>query len=472
MTAHPRCPQLIWGQTRRRTNPLIPASRHPLVHGLVRHPLLRSGKVLPTFNRWSPSAGEDRGWDRAGQGDQAEATAAQAESARQSARQGGCGADREDARSEGLEIVTAARAKASEDAAAIVGTPSGRSRPSDPGGGVAAGRGRCAGTELARKIIGEALADSARQSRAIDRFLDEIEATLRRGAARRRMRGSSRQRSGRCGRATSPCCRPPASRPRCSVRSCSSVVDAQLRSAVVASRGSDPRARLGKAARRTPVMGGRTREWPTSSATLAGAVVEKRTCRASRRSLPSRCSLAEARGDIEAVEDELFRLAQTMVGQRSCDWRWPTAELAQGQGDLVGALLEGRVSRHPRLLATRGASCADAMSAMLGRRDGWRRRAALVARWPRPRRYGPAQASTAGGGPRRTYGRQVRLTVAIDPEVIGGISVRVGNEVMDGTGGTGWRTPDAGSPAERHDPFPTGPSRGPCGHEEETEDHG
>jgi F-type H+-transporting ATPase subunit b len=38
-------------------------------------------------------------------------------------------------------------------------------------------------TELASKIIGEALADSARQSRVIDRFLDEIEATAATGAA-------------------------------------------------------------------------------------------------------------------------------------------------------------------------------------------------------------------------------------------------------------------------------------------------
>ena len=36
-------------------------------------------------------------------------------------------------------------------------------------------------TELASRIVGEALADEARQSRVIDRFLDELEAAVAAG---------------------------------------------------------------------------------------------------------------------------------------------------------------------------------------------------------------------------------------------------------------------------------------------------
>ena len=33
----------------------------------------------------------------------------------------------------------------------------------------------------------------------------------------------------------------------------------------------------------------------------------------------------------------------------------------------------------------------------------------------------------------RIYGRQVQLQVDVDPDVLGGVQVRVGDEVLDGT---------------------------------------
>jgi F-type H+-transporting ATPase subunit delta len=34
---------------------------------------------------------------------------------------------------------------------------------------------------------------------------------------------------------------------------------------------------------------------------------------------------------------------------------------------------------------------------------------------------------------RRIYGRDVQLNVVVDPDVVGGLSVQVGDEVIDGT---------------------------------------
>lgn len=85
---------------------------------------------------------------------------------------------REDARAEGAEIVASLRAKASEDAARILENAQ-KQIEAERQQAVVALRAEVGAlaTELASRIVGEALADEARQSRVIDRFLDEIEAS-------------------------------------------------------------------------------------------------------------------------------------------------------------------------------------------------------------------------------------------------------------------------------------------------------
>ena len=85
---------------------------------------------------------------------------------------------REEARAEGERIVAEARVKASDDAARLVENAHRQVEAERTQAAVAlrAEVGALA-TELASRIIGESLADEARQSRVIDRFLDEIEAS-------------------------------------------------------------------------------------------------------------------------------------------------------------------------------------------------------------------------------------------------------------------------------------------------------
>ncbi len=84
---------------------------------------------------------------------------------------------------------------------------------------------------------------------------------------------------------------------------------------------------------------------------------------------------------------------------------------------------------------------------------GWdalaaRRRQLLVAAVTAAAPLSAAQAERLAAVLERTYGREVRLTVAVDPEVIGGLRVQVGAQVVDATVLAGWTTYDADSPAE------------------------
>lgn len=90
---------------------------------------------------------------------------------------------REEARVEGGAIVAELRQKASGDAARILENAQRQIEAERQQAAVAlrAEVGTLA-TELASRIVGESLADSARQSRVIDRFLDDLEASTAAGA--------------------------------------------------------------------------------------------------------------------------------------------------------------------------------------------------------------------------------------------------------------------------------------------------
>lgn len=85
---------------------------------------------------------------------------------------------RDEARAEGTAIVAELKAKAHEEADRIVETAHRQIEAERQTAAVSLRTevGTLA-TELASKIVGESLEDSARQSRVVDRFLDELEAT-------------------------------------------------------------------------------------------------------------------------------------------------------------------------------------------------------------------------------------------------------------------------------------------------------
>ena len=147
---------------------------------------------------------------------------------------------------------------------------------------------------------------------------------------------------------------------------------------------------------------------------------------------------AEASDTLSAVEDELFAFSRAVSG--STDLQLALSDPAtsrQAKAGLVRTLLEGR--SHPitaGLLAhamsdTRGNRADAVVEHLMTLAAEQRNRAVAEVRAAVPLTDEQAQRLQATLSQR--FGRDIRLNVAVDPQVIGGISVRVGTEVIDGT---------------------------------------
>lgn len=142
--------------------------------------------------------------------------------------------------------------------------------------------------------------------------------------------------------------------------------------------------------------------------------------------------------ELDAVEDELFRFRQIVVadaGLRAAlaDVTGPadrrTVLLDSLLGDKVTATTRRLVDQavaHPRGRTIEGAF--DDISKVVADR-----RARLVAHVRAARDLTDEQRERLVGALTRMYGHEVALNVEIDRSVVGGLSVRVGDEVVDAT---------------------------------------
>ncbi|GHJ36063.1 F0F1 ATP synthase subunit delta [Streptomyces sp. TS71-3] len=141
---------------------------------------------------------------------------------------------------------------------------------------------------------------------------------------------------------------------------------------------------------------------------------------------------------LDETEDELFRFGR--IVSSSGDLRAALTDRrapAEAKAGLLRSLLEGRANRYTEQLLSRlvtqprGRSLDAGIDALTklaaARRD--RVVAVVVSAVPlndtQKRRLGEALA--------RIYGRQVHLNLDVDPAVLGGVSVRIGDEVINGT---------------------------------------
>lgn len=136
--------------------------------------------ILPTFLAIldERTAKIEGGLNRAEEA-QAEADALLAEyKAQLSEARAEAGRIRDNARSEATDIVSESRVKATSEADRILETSKRQIEAERAAAAVSLRNDVGAlATELASKIVGESLEDSARQSRVVDRFLDELEAS-------------------------------------------------------------------------------------------------------------------------------------------------------------------------------------------------------------------------------------------------------------------------------------------------------
>jgi F-type H+-transporting ATPase subunit delta len=147
---------------------------------------------------------------------------------------------------------------------------------------------------------------------------------------------------------------------------------------------------------------------------------------------------AEADDGLDELEDGLFRFGRVVAANP--DLRATLADPSlpeRGKRQLLRTLLDGQVTRvtldlieqmmtHPRgrTLTAALELCADIAA---------RRRQQLIAVVRTATELSASQRSRLAEDLARTYGHDVHLDVVIDPSVVGGISVQIGDELIDGT---------------------------------------
>ncbi|MGH3237256.1 MAG: F0F1 ATP synthase subunit delta [Streptosporangiaceae bacterium] len=150
---------------------------------------------------------------------------------------------------------------------------------------------------------------------------------------------------------------------------------------------------------------------------------------------------ADADDGLDDLEDGLFRFGRVVDAQP--DLRAALADLSLPEDrkrGLLSALLEGKVTAvtlrlitqmvtHPR---GRPLSLALEICASIAAR----RREQLIAVVRSAVGLSATQRRRLADALAATYGRRVHLNVVIDPSVAGGISVQIGDELIDGTAAT------------------------------------
>ncbi|MPQ99936.1 F0F1 ATP synthase subunit delta [Modestobacter sp. I12A-02628] len=147
---------------------------------------------------------------------------------------------------------------------------------------------------------------------------------------------------------------------------------------------------------------------------------------------------AEQRGELDSVEDELFRFGRIiggdpeltrLLGDRSAS--------REGKTVLLDRLLGGRVSPVTERLVRNSLTSphvhnaensVERLSELASSRRG-RSVAHITSAVP----LSPEQEQRLAGLLERMYGRPVGLQIAVDREVLGGLVIRVGDEVIDGS---------------------------------------
>ena len=152
----------------------------------------------------------------------------------------------------------------------------------------------------------------------------------------------------------------------------------------------------------------------------------------------ARLASEQAIGGLDEVEDELFRFSRIVD-------RTPRLSLALSdrglpadrKSDLLDRLLDGRVRPATRRLVgrvvnnPRGRGIGRELEALAELASARRQRSIAVVTLAHP--IDEQQADRLRAAIARAFGTEVVLQLVIDPSVLGGVSVRVGGELVDGT---------------------------------------
>ncbi|MER5768852.1 F0F1 ATP synthase subunit delta [Streptomyces sp. NPDC001985] len=147
---------------------------------------------------------------------------------------------------------------------------------------------------------------------------------------------------------------------------------------------------------------------------------------------------AQQAGKLDDVEDELFRFGRILDsngGLRSA--LTDRSATVAAKAELLRSLLGGRANPVTERLVVRlvtkprGRSLEAGLDSLSKLAAARRDRMVAVVTSAVP--LSDQQRERLGAVLARVYGRQMHLNLDVDPEVLGGISVRVGEEIIDGT---------------------------------------
>lgn len=147
---------------------------------------------------------------------------------------------------------------------------------------------------------------------------------------------------------------------------------------------------------------------------------------------------AEKNDRLDTVEDELFRFARTVAADvRLRDAFAVRTQGAERKGELIRRLLDGKVAPETERLATqaaispRGQRTEQVLEQYLDAAAARRRQ--LVAEVLAAQPLTEGQRARLSVVLRRIYGRDIRINLDVDPQVIGGLRIEVAGELIDNT---------------------------------------
>jgi F-type H+-transporting ATPase subunit delta len=146
---------------------------------------------------------------------------------------------------------------------------------------------------------------------------------------------------------------------------------------------------------------------------------------------------ADAAGELERVEEELFQLSRALVNQREVRQALAdTTASAERRAVLAEGILGSGAADGTRRVARRAASSGrrrflETLTHVGDLAAARRRR--VVASVTSRAELTPAQRDRLASILEQAYGTQVQVNVSVDPEVLGGLRVQVGADVVDAT---------------------------------------
>ena len=147
---------------------------------------------------------------------------------------------------------------------------------------------------------------------------------------------------------------------------------------------------------------------------------------------------AEAAGKLDDLEDQLFRFGRIVSANPSLRLALSSPFLAaERKQQLLDALLKRKAIKQTLRLVTQSATEPRGRSLDASLEEFARlaaeRRERLVAEVHVAAPLTPRQRTRLAAALASAYGHDVHLNIVIDPQVLGGLSIRVGEELIDGS---------------------------------------